>query len=535
TKKRDGVSRSRLKQAAATGSLPQHALIRPDDGFADWQLVSTVKWLSEEASIPEARYCLECDSRVIAEQGAFGQIKRCPECGSLAEFVDFLNEEEPIQDVPIEPWGKYDRIAVTFTYLIGLVGVCAAISLFFSPFLAVLLSFIFVASGAYLIVVTYQHRSETAKYREHLSHVENALAERTELLSRQTQELRSLRRSLEKVRDDLIVETEEVCREQQAKAEAHLQRARDSSGAVDRIAERYLEEQRKWWTQKLRGDNFPLQKGRIQKAIEFARKQGYDVPKPMEQAVMAKLKEDYAMVLRKEKEQERQRQLREQIREEQRAEKARREAEERAEAERRQYEAEQEAIRAALQVALSRAGAEHSAEVDAIRKQLEEAEQRALEAEERNQRAISQAQLTKTGHVYVISNIGSFGQGVFKIGLTRRLEPLDRIRELGDASVPFPFDIHMMIFSEDAPTLEHTLHVALHKQRLNKVNLRKEFFRTDLEVIREVVETHHGVVEYAADAEALDYRQSLEISDEDYAFIEAAAESAGLDYESDEE
>jgi hypothetical protein len=113
------------------------------------------------------------------------------------------------------------------------------------------------------------------------------------------------------------------------------------------------------------------------------------------------------------------------------------------------------------------------------------------------------AQQTKAGNVYVISNVGTFGAGVFKVGMTRRLEPLDRIRELGDASVPFPFDVHMMISCEDAPALECALHRALHKSRINRVNPRKEFFRTDLQLIVDVVQEHHGCVDYAADPEAL--------------------------------
>src|SRR5437868_4948931 len=89
--------------------------------------------------------------------------------------------------------------------------------------------------------------------------------------------------------------------------------------------------------------------------------------------------------------------------------------------------------------------------------------------------AVSMAQQTKAGHVYVISNIGTMGDGVFKIGMTRRLTPNERIDELGCAAVPFPFDVHMMIHCEDAPGLENALHHALHKRRINKVNLRKEF------------------------------------------------------------
>src|SRR5262249_41580387 len=122
--------------------------------------------------------------------------------------------------------------------------------------------------------------------------------------------------------------------------------------------------------------------------------------------------------------------------------------------------------------------------------------------------------------VYVISNIGSFGEGVFKVGMTRRLAPKERIDELGSASVPFPFDVHMMISCDNAPTLENALHKALFKHRINKTNPRKEFFKTDLDSIYKVVQQNHGEVQYIADAEALQYRQSLGMTDDDHEFIE---------------
>ena len=87
------------------------------------------------------------------------------------------------------------------------------------------------------------------------------------------------------------------------------------------------------------------------------------------------------------------------------------------------------------------------------------------------------AEQTRAGHIYVISNVGSFGEGVFKIGMTRRLEPLERVRELGDASVPFLFDVHAIIYCQDAPSVEKRLHSTFDKYRVNRANGRKEFFR----------------------------------------------------------
>jgi hypothetical protein len=102
------------------------------------------------------------------------------------------------------------------------------------------------------------------------------------------------------------------------------------------------------------------------------------------------------------------------------------------------------------------------------------------------------AQQTRKGHVYIISNIGSFGKKIYKIGLTRRLDPFDRVKELGDASVPFLFDVHAMIYVEDAPALESALHRKFTTHRVNAVNMRKEFFNIDLLSIKKAVEEIAG-------------------------------------------
>lgn len=119
-------------------------------------------------------------------------------------------------------------------------------------------------------------------------------------------------------------------------------------------------------------------------------------------------------------------------------------------------------------------------------------------------------QNTRAGYVYVISNIGSFGENIFKIGVTRRFDPTERVDELGDASVPFRFDIHAMIFSDDAPALENALHKAFENRRLNMINRRREFFRVSLEEIEEIVKSNFNKpVEIMKIAEAPEYRESL--------------------------
>ncbi len=113
--------------------------------------------------------------------------------------------------------------------------------------------------------------------------------------------------------------------------------------------------------------------------------------------------------------------------------------------------------------------------------------------------------------MYIISNIGSFGEGTYKVGMTRRLEPQDRIKELSSASVPFSFDVHSMVFSEDAPALEKKMHDALHKNRVNKVNLRKEFFKVELDDMEQLVFELDPTAEFKRTLISHEYQQTLEI------------------------
>lgn len=117
----------------------------------------------------------------------------------------------------------------------------------------------------------------------------------------------------------------------------------------------------------------------------------------------------------------------------------------------------------------------------------------------------------KAGNVYIISNLGSFGENVFKIGMTRRLDPQDRVNELGSASVPFKFDVHSFIFSEDAVGLEKKLHDMLNDKRLNKVNLRKEFFKISIEELEELISSIDPTAEFNKTMLAEEFRQSLEM------------------------
>jgi F0F1-type ATP synthase epsilon subunit len=173
---------------------------------------------------------------------------------------------------------------------------------------------------------------------------------------------------------------------------------------------------------------------------------------------------------------------------------------------RREYDAEKQRLRKEqlhYQNALARlrenGDATEAAKAEAMLAEIGAAIE-GVEAREANHRA---------GYVYVISNVGSFGDSVVKIGMTRRLEPLDRVRELGDASVPFRFDVHAMVFSDDAVTLESQLHAALADRRVNLVNQRREFFYATPVQVQQLLQQFEGsLLEFTETADAEEWHQS---------------------------
>ncbi|MEI5679528.1 MULTISPECIES: DUF4041 domain-containing protein [unclassified Mesorhizobium] len=148
-------------------------------------------------------------------------------------------------------------------------------------------------------------------------------------------------------------------------------------------------------------------------------------------------------------------------------------------------------------------------QLDAFSDQIKMLEQELAEAHAKVERAQAMAERTRSGYVYIISNIGSFGEDVVKIGLTRRLDPMDRVRELGDASVPFIFDTHAIIYSDDAPTLERALHGEFEPTRVNSQNFRKEFFRASLDDVEAAVKRLAPGAPFFKDIEAQEYHETL--------------------------
>jgi hypothetical protein len=274
---------------------------------------------------------------------------------------------------------------------------------------------------------------------------------------------------------------------------------------VQSLGRRLLKDNVKFVSSKVTANNYATSKKQFETIFDICEKNGYLVPESEQRQILEELKQSFEEAVRKQWHREEQTRIKRQIREEEKLESER-------QRELQRLENEEIAVQTTLQKALQRAKDEHDTEVERLKHLLEEAQAKL-------QRAKSMAELTKAGFIYVISNIGSLGENVFKVGMTRRLEPLDRVRELGDASVPFPFDVHMMISSDNAPALENTLHQELHKHQVNKVNPRKEFYKVDIDTIVRLVEKNYGKIEYVAMPEALEYNESLNMSNEDFDYV----------------
>ena len=216
---------------------------------------------------------------------------------------------------------------------------------------------------------------------------------------------------------------------------------------------------------------------------------------------------EYEYYIKKEQQKEEQARLREQMRQEAEDRKVLEQQKKQIEKEEEKYKTEMSKVEEAL------ARAEDNEVLEKLKMKLEEL-QNQLDNVEHKKEDIVKRQNGKAGYVYIISNLGSFGDKTFKIGMTRRLNPQDRVDELGDASVPFVFDVHSFIFSDDAVGLEQKLHNILNDKRTNKINFRKEFFNVSIDELEELVQEIEPTAEFNRTMVAEQYRQTISINEE---------------------
>lgn len=475
----------------------------------------------------EPRICPKCKTVTTFDRETKSE---CPKCHAIVWFYDYrpLKEVPPPAEVPKSDFWT-NPSTVILLGLFCVLSVIALASLGQNFILAAVCTLIAIGCGIFAFV----RHAEAHKLEKNVEHIQQ-LHRANEILKSRLSDAIARHGHLLATGDKRVeVYYEEIVgiaiKEKETAATLRRQSQEDRE-AIAHVEERihamakYLvADHLKGLTKKLRPDpeSYQQRKVELTKTFDFVKSVGYDLPKEVSKGALEDLKQAYKEVVHQQNLRDNQKRINQQMRDE---------AKIKAESERiiRDAETKEQEIQQRLDDALRNRQNEFDSEVEALRKQL-------LEAQEMSTRAKSMAELTKAGHVYVLSNIGSFGEGVFKVGMTRRMDPGDRVQELGDASVPFPFDVHVMASCENAPQLENALHRQLARFRVNRINLRKEFFRIDLDTILATIREVHGKIEYVAKPEALQYRESLDVSPEEVVELEQELEDLGVSTDDPEE
>ena len=255
-------------------------------------------------------------------------------------------------------------------------------------------------------------------------------------------------------------------------------------------------------------NNIEIGEKRINQSFESLNKLGkvmqVEIDERYKKSKLNELHLAYEYQLKKQEEKEEQKKIREELREQQKLEQEIKAAREKIEKERKHFKAALGELEERFKIVTDQN------EINAIRSKILEIKDQYSELDKEEKLIDYREQNAKAGYVYIISNIGAFGENVYKIGMTRRLEPMERVDELGDASVPFNFDVHALIFSDNAPALEAKLHEHFYSSRINKLNNRKEFYKADINEIEKVIkENYDKSVDIQKEAVAEQYRESL--------------------------
>lgn len=256
--------------------------------------------------------------------------------------------------------------------------------------------------------------------------------------------------------------------------------------------------------------NIDSMRNKITRSFESLNKifavDGIEMKKELLEMKLKELNLVYTYELKRQQEMELQKEIKEQMREE---EKVRREIErQKSKIEKDQAQCSKEMDKLMSYMQKTENDIEKQLYIDKIH----ELEEKLKSLEKDKETVLEREANARAGYVYIISNVGSFGNDVYKIGMTRRLEPMDRIKELSSASVPFDFDVHAMIFSDNAPELEKLLHKKFEKNSVNRVNYRKEFFKVSLDEIEDVViKEYNNTVKFTKVPAADQYRETLRI------------------------
>jgi hypothetical protein len=455
---------------------------------------------------PITLFCPECSHPLSGPSSSFATPRVCPGCQHNVQFVDYAREKIAI---PSEPKRKpsitwADQALRGLVIATALLAFVAVVALWTGSSNIALWCGVAALAAALPLATRYGYlHRELLRAEERVKRTERALVVSKAKLEAADQLNRGFQKNIEKVAAEerrrvqaQMAGQARKLEEKKEDADWRMRRADDQFRVVRALGERILNDAVERISHELTARNFDASRRRLQEVIEFCRENDYPISPRREEDLVAQLAHRYNQELRIEQERQRRDAISARLQAEQRAH-------EQMEVEITRAEAQRSAIRRKLTEAEAASETAESgrAILTRLRSELHVVEQKTRDA-------TALAQHAKAGHVVVASNVGSFGEGVLKIFLSRRIDPMEEIRDLARESAPFPYDVHMVVSSERASELLHTLQDALHQDRLNRIDLGKNFFRTDVETVWRLIVANHGAVECTRVAAAEEFRES---------------------------
>ena len=459
------------------------------------------------------RYCPHCGAAVKGPESAFASPTRCPQCDTRAQFYDYPREHTPtpVKTSKRNPPGWLDWLLWSLLAAAALTASLTLFSLINGWANGTLLSGIAclavgLASATFVTRVSKKlSRAETDKKK----------AERALLVSNsKVAAAAEINKGFKKNFDVLVADEKKrlqtdfssrlnQTKQLQAKVEKRVEESSELVPTITVVGKRLLDESLHRISRELSASNLGDCRMRLKHVIEFCRDQGCKVSTRDEDEMMEQLERDHQAYLLEAKYKNERMLVEAKMQEEQRVI-------EQIERGIKQAEAERSTIASSLSSMLKDPDNSTDSRIEHLRAKLQEAEARMSEAS-------SVLHDPTAGHVYVLSNIGAFGEGIFLIGFTRMADPLQHIEELSKTSVPFPYDIHMLVPSENAEVLAKKLYLDLHESRLNRFNHSKSFFKTTIKTIWQLIVAHHGNIDFVEEPPAREFKESLEMSEEAFA------------------
>ena len=462
-------------------------------------------------------FCPECSHGVSGNARELAAPRRCEGCGKEVALVDYSREAivappNPKQ-TPSVTWADQLIRGLALTAVgLGLAVLGALWS--GSSTLALWGSVGCLAAALPLAFRFGTLQRELLRTNELLKRTERTLVISNAKIEKAAQINRGYQKNIERVAEEERRRIREQCNEQLSRiaekhedAEWRSRRADDQQRVVRALGDRILNEALERVSIDLSARNFEASRRRLLEVVEFCRTNNYPVTPRREEDLMSQLTHRYNQELRREQERQRRDAVAARLQ-------AERRAHEQMETEITRVEAHRSAIRRRLSEAEAAGETAESSSTTLKRLKSE-----LKSAEEKAKQATSMARHAKAGHVLVLSNVGSFGEGVLKICLSRQVDPLETVAELSRESTPYPFDVHMIVSSDLAAELLRTLHESLHACRINRVDLGKDFFRVDVERVWNLVVANHGTVDCQLVAPAEEFRESRAMSDDRFLHV----------------